>query len=322
MKKIHIQSESNDLSTDDVLAWIKYLDKNAEVVKYFDDIILQDICLELNNEQKIININGNKIDNLDSFWYRRGQFKRMPILEQKNKEFYNKIDIESIAPAIDYLSTYLVNLQINKFEDNFSNKLKMLEVASNCGLLIPNTLVTNDLTKLTEFVKSNVAVITKPIKNPFINFNLNNYLLKFNTHSKLITYDDVFNSNRKFSLSFFQQYIDKKVEIRSFYLNGIFRSMAIFSQQNEKTKIDFRNYDRIRPNRCVPYQLPKSLERKLVKFMNKMDIVSGSFDIILTPKNEYVFLEVNPIGQFQWLSVNCNYFIERDIANQLLNYEN
>lgn len=30
--------------------------------------------------------------------------------------------------------------------------------------------------------------------------------------------------------------------------------MAIFSQQNEKTKIDFRNYDYSRPNRVVPYE--------------------------------------------------------------------
>jgi hypothetical protein len=40
-------------------------------------------------------------------------------------------------------------------------------------------------------------------------------------------------------------------------------------------------------------------------------------DLIYTPDGEYVFLEVNPMGQFHWLSENCNYYLEEFIANQL-----
>mgnify|MGYP003653909829 CR=1 FL=1 len=53
--------------------------------------------------------------------------------------------------------------------------------------------------------------------------------------------------------------------------------------------------------------------------MVKMDLNCGSFDIIYTPSGEYYFLEVNPVGQFQWLSYNCNYFIEKLIAEGLIN---
>jgi D-alanine-D-alanine ligase-like ATP-grasp enzyme len=52
--------------------------------------------------------------------------------------------------------------------------------------------------------------------------------------------------------------------------------------------------------------------------MKSLDLNSGSFDIIFTKQNKFVLLEVNPIGQFHWLSKNCNYKIEKIIANYLI----
>jgi len=45
---------------------------------------------------------------------------------------------------------------------------------------------------------------------------------------------------------------------------------------------------------------------------------SGSIDMILTPEDEYVFLEVNPVGQFQWVAEHCNYPINQKIAEYLI----
>jgi D-alanine-D-alanine ligase-like ATP-grasp enzyme len=51
--------------------------------------------------------------------------------------------------------------------------------------------------------------------------------------------------------------------------------------------------------------------------MNKLDLNCGSIDMIVTPKNEYVFLEVNPVGQFGMVSYPCNYNLEKKIAEYL-----
>jgi glutathione synthase/RimK-type ligase-like ATP-grasp enzyme len=74
----------------------------------------------------------------------------------------------------------------------------------------------------------------------------------------------------------------------------------------------------MQPNRCVPYSLPKSVEKSIIEFMTKIQIECGSLDIIYSSQEKYVFLEVNPIGKFQWLSKNCNYDIEKQIAIHLL----
>ena len=53
--------------------------------------------------------------------------------------------------------------------------------------------------------------------------------------------------------------------------------------------------------------------------MKKSNLDTGSIDIVVTKKEEYVFLEVNPVGQFGWVSSNCNYYLEEKVANYLMN---
>ena len=96
-----------------------------------------------------------------------------------------------------------------------------------------------------------------------------------------------------------------------------FFPMAIFSQKDKKTQLDYRNYNQEKPNRNIPYILPNKIQDKLQLLMDKLGLDSGSIDMIVTPEGEYVFLEVNPTGQFGWVSVNCNYYLEEKIANYL-----
>lgn len=128
------------------------------------------------------------------------------------------------------------------------------------------------------------------------------------------------NKEHKFnSLSYFEGKIDKAYELRVFYFNQTFYPMAIFSQNDKKTKIDFRNYNRINPNRTVPFELPIDIKDKLSILMNILNLNSGSVDLIVSKDREYYFLEVNPVGQFGMVSHPCNFNIEEIIAKYLLN---
>lgn len=111
----------------------------------------------------------------------------------------------------------------------------------------------------------------------------------------------------------------KKIELRVFYLKGELFSMAIFSQNDINTKLDFRNYNDEKPNRMVPYNLPDAAASKVKLFMQKINLNSGSLDLILTNDNEYVFLEVNPAGQYGMVDVACNYGLDKLIAKYLAN---
>ena len=95
--------------------------------------------------------------------------------------------------------------------------------------------------------------------------------------------------------------------------------MAIFSQNDKQTKVDFRNYNDNKPNRYVPYVLPKNIELKITQLMQKLDLNTGSVDLIKNHDGNYVFLEINPVGQFGMVSEPCNYYLEKIIAEYLIN---
>ena len=119
--------------------------------------------------------------------------------------------------------------------------------------------------------------------------------------------------------SLFQEQIQKKYELRIFYIDKRFFSMAIFSQSNKKTLTDFRNYDFEKPNRNVPYKLPKHIEEKLILIMDRMSFNTGSIDMIYDLEGNYIFLEINPVGQYGMTSVPCNYNLDFEIAKSLMN---
>jgi D-alanine-D-alanine ligase-like ATP-grasp enzyme len=48
--------------------------------------------------------------------------------------------------------------------------------------------------------------------------------------------------------------------------------------------------------------------------MKELNLNSGSIDFIKTKSGQYVFLEVNPVGQFGMTSYPCRYGIEKEMA--------
>ncbi len=190
-----------------------------------------------------------------------------------------------------------------------------MEHAKDEGINIPATIISNNKNDLLKFKEEHTKIITKPL-GEVITFETSNEL--FFTRTVLIDDGKLKEIDDYFFPSLFQEYIEKEIEIRSFYLEGNFYSMAIFSQLDTKTEVDFRNYNDGNPNRTVPINLPDSLKCKLTVLMEKLNLNTGSLDLILTPKGEFYFLEVNPVGQFGMTSYPCNYYLEKRIAESLI----
>lgn len=326
---ILIISDNDDESTNDVIDWISFKSKNFVRINRTDVYELHK--LELSNEKKEFELNSIggksnlKLSIISSYWYRRGYI---------NIKFTNLFDILKEAKPTDpfyfnlhrYLSTenhvvlsciynMIYRLKgFGKFHENETNKLENLMIAKSVGLNIPSTVISSKKNILMDFHKSNNGkVITKTI-NQSGGITWENYGLYGLTG--LVTLNSIKRSFTHWA-SKLQNKIDKKYEIRLFYLNEKIFASAIFSQSNKKTLIDFRNYDSEIPNRVVPYKLPKTIERKIIAFMFAINMKSGSIDMIVDDNNEFIFLEVNPIGQFAQVSAPCNYYIEEYICDYL-----
>ena len=58
-------------------------------------------------------------------------------------------------------------------------------------------------------------------------------------------------------------------------------------------------------------------KNQLVQYLKHLNIPFGAFDFILTPENEFVFLECNPNGQWLWIEELTGMTISQSIANWL-----
>ena len=90
--------------------------------------------------------------------------------------------------------------------------------------------------------------------------------------------------------------------------------MVIFSQNNVKTLIDWRNLDKESAIRFAPFNLHNMLENKIKQFIKLSGLNIGVIDIVVSKKNEFFFLECNPNGNIDMVSRRCNYNIEEYIA--------
>lgn len=122
----------------------------------------------------------------------------------------------------------------------------------------------------------------------------------------------------RFFPSLIQENIDKRFEIRAFYINGHIYSAALFSQNSNETIVDSRIVNLKKPIRYIPYLLSKDEEMKIIELMTILNLNCGSIDLIRAKSGELFFLEVNPVGEFGHIELTCNYGLHKIVATELI----
>jgi ATP-GRASP peptide maturase of grasp-with-spasm system len=199
--------------------------------------------------------------------------------------------------------------------DGAVNKLAVLQAAAALGLEIPPTLVTNRRAEIERFRREHGRIITKSVGEAEI---FSYFGKSYGLYTAEVGEQDVAALPETVLPTLVQALVEKSWEVRAFFLGGALYSMAIFSQNDRQTAVDFRRYNRTRPNRAVPYRLPADVEEKLRALMGELEMDTGSLDLIRTPDGRHLFLEVNPAGQFGMVSHRCNYRLEKKVAEHLM----
>jgi glutathione synthase/RimK-type ligase-like ATP-grasp enzyme len=187
------------------------------------------------------------------------------------------------------------------------NKLQQLQIADKIGLNIPHTFLKTHLNKQ-DFSSH---LITKPMSDG-IGLSIGNAYYK--TYTSEVSQDIC---NKSFLISLFQQKIEKEIELRVFFLEKKCHTIAILSQSDPQTAIDYRNYNHSHFNRLEHYALPRDVSQKIELFMEHFNLQTGSLDFIIDKQGKHIFLEVNPSGQYGIFNA-CNIYPDKLIAEYLL----
>lgn len=196
------------------------------------------------------------------------------------------------------------------------NKQLQLQVARELGLDTPRTLTTTDPAAVRAFAKTcDDGMVTKMLSS-FAIYEEGKELVVFTNPVKPEDLADL--SGLRLCPATFQELLSKSLEIRVTVVGQYVMSAAVDSQVSERATHDWRR-DGVRMIQdWRPYQLPSEVEEKILRLMDYFSLNYGAIDIILTPDNRHVFLELNPSGEFFWLEQTPGLPISGAIADVLL----
>lgn len=332
---IYIFSQKEDISTNDIIDWLQFYKQPFLRIDRDDQDAHQAVFDRLSATGLRIGKSGVETfqDEKAVFWFRRpgGDVANRlgsKIFPEEAIEFPNFKDDSKLLGSLHqnyamYLRTYfhvLLNNETNSLGSYFRtslNKLEVLDAAQQLGLNIPATVVTNDMGLLTEFYEEHDQdIICKTLYEIIYPAGVQEEGFTIRCHTAVV--ESLEDLPTQFFPTLFQKNIRKKYELRVFYIKGRCFTAAMFSQANAQTEIDFRNSDRENPTRIVPYQLDQQLEAQIVALMKAVGLNTGSIDLIRGTDGNYYFLEINPVGQFGFISAPCNYGLDEVIANELI----
>ncbi|WHF51914.1 grasp-with-spasm system ATP-grasp peptide maturase [Chryseobacterium gotjawalense] len=309
-----------EFTTDLIHDWINHLGGNVQRLNGLD-LLDEKADIHLSNDDFSVELPSLKFEDINIIWFRRWYHSKNMFHNDTSK---HKFLVNEFYAMSQYFFSYLDDKNwYNKhsYFHDYICKSQQLIKAKESGFNIPNTLITSNKLELLIFFQRNKSIITKPISDidSFFDKKESKLVAPFTSRIDEKYLESLPNI---FFPSLFQEEIIKKYELRIFFDKGNCYPMAIFSTNNKKTEVDFRQYDNILPNRNVSYSLTKEEEYMIRDFMKRCDLETGSLDFIVSEKNELYFLEVNPLGQFGMVSLPCNYYIEKEIAKKLITLDN
>jgi len=315
---ILVVSKGFDRSTSDVIGWLNSFGVDR-ITRVTEDSNITIKRITIDNRKTVdvsivLKIDGEEIstDCLLFFWYRNGDipFKH----EKPNQSNVENLDLflgwEEVACRKFLYHQFQQRPYLGNFFNSSVNKMEMLTIAKDLGFEIPQTIIASSSDSFSRNDNSK-RWITKAIREALPISEKDEYI---RLHTEDVDCAFINEQKNVFFPSLIQEKIDKWIEIRVFVVFSEVYAMAIFSQNNKETQTDYRNYDFSNMNRMVPYKLPSVIRERVLTFMERCGLNTGSIDLIVTKEKKYVFLEVNPAGNIEMVSDNCNYKIEKKIA--------
>jgi glutathione synthase/RimK-type ligase-like ATP-grasp enzyme len=193
-------------------------------------------------------------------------------------------------------------------------KLLQLRLARQLGFRVPEYTVTNGPERARSFLAEHPdGVIVKTLMMPAI-------LLEDRagmTYTHLVTAKDAEQLDSvRYGPTFLQALVPKTRDIRVTVIGEEIFPTAIDSMSVADAHIDFRRVDSMDlPHE--PVTLPEAISHACLTIVEMLGLRFGAIDLLETPDGDYVFLEINPNGQWYWVELITGQPMARAMADLL-----
>jgi len=239
-----------------------------------------------------LSLDGTRLDlgDVGVVWWRRPLPFGLPEVMRSAEDHsfaYNEC-YAAIAGLWKILDAWWINDPVR--EEVAARKLFQLRVARECGLRIPRTRVTNSPEAALAFADETGATTVYKAFAATEHSWRETRLLRPEERDLI--------HHVQTAPVIFQEYIDGSYDLRITIVGDEIFAAKIASQEMDY-KIDFRMHIDNVP--ITEIELPEDVAQGLKALMTTLGLSYGAIDMRLTPEGEFVFLEINPTGQ--WLFV-------------------
>lgn len=215
----------------------------------------------------------------------------------------------------------LLNTAAHRINDVYAaaraeNKALQVAVARRCRLAVPETLITNSPDLIRDFLEAHRSegVIAKPFSPTVWQAPDEEFVGRAARLTPDLLPDD---RALRACPMIFQQYIAKEFEVRVTCFGRVLVGAKLDSQTHKSSQVDWRGCAPRRLN-VQPIDLPDQVRKQCIGLLRLLGLKFGCIDMVVTPAGEWVFLEINQMGQFLWLEELNHDFPMLDLFIQLL----
>ena len=257
---------------------------------------------------------GFNFADFSSVWLRRpGKVESSAFPEPWMSGFVERESNRALDAMYRMLSPKWVNDPIA--EQNSRLKLTQLQLAKQCGLNIPETLVTNAPESVRRFYEVHSGEVIYKLIDEASNLLFPQHEVPPGIVTTPFRESDLEHLDQvRFSLHLFQRRIPKTCDIRITIVGDEVFAVAIDSQVGVGTT-DFR-LDYSVP--LTVHTLSTQVADNCKRLMSKLGLVYGAIDMCMDASGKYYFFEVNSSGQWLWMEEKLDLPISSKLADCLL----
>ncbi|MFI6454064.1 MvdC/MvdD family ATP grasp protein [Streptosporangium amethystogenes] len=241
------------------------------------------------------------LDSLTALWWRRPRPPEAhPAITDPSVAAYTAQEsVNLITDLWEHLPCRTVPARESAFR-RAAHKPSQLMLAAELGFEIPETLIATRADDLWDFHnRHDGRIVTKPMGLPWVE-NLAAGHAVIRKCEPVSARDLAYAEGLRFCPVIAQQYVPKRLELRVTVVGRRVFAAEIHSQESNRSMVDWRRYDlAMTPHRVHP--LPDEVSGRCLAMTDRLGLDFGAFDLVLTPDGRYVFLEINPNGQWLWI---------------------
>lgn len=249
------------------------------------------------------------LEKVEAVWYRAPEaYTFPPELTAAERHHANMEAKYGLGGVLASLPAFWVN-HPSRMAD-IAYKPTQLVRAAQCGLTVPDTLITNEANQAAEFARS-AQTITKLIGASTI-IEDGQRKIGYTRPVGPPDLDDLRGIEQ--TAHMLQRWVPKAFEVRLIAIGDQLTSAAI-TAGSEETYVDFRiDYD---ANQYHLVDTPEPVAAGVRAFMAEAGLVYAAWDFVVTPDNEWVFLEVNAGGQYGFVEQKTGAPLTAQLADLL-----